>query len=327
MRVRRFFVGMAILFGFTMLMSCAEADNTDDARLNIVCTNFPAYDFVRNVIGENNEAVKVTYLLEKGVDMHNYQASADAVAKLMKADLCVYVGGESEAWVEDVLDSASAKEVTAVRFMDVVELKHEVIKAGMEHEHEEGGHEEHEHEESCTYDEHVWLSLKNAAEMTDAVCTALTVLDADNAVTYRENADRYIEELNALDEEYRKAVDSAKSRVIVVADRFPFLYLAEDYGIEYYAAFPGCSAETEAGFETIAFLAEKVKEHKASVVFQIETSNGTLARTVIGASGMDGVKSGILDSMQSVSKDKAEGGYSYLLAMKDNLAALKEALK
>ena len=329
MKTKSFLLGVAVLLMALILTGCAGEGTADDGKLNVVCTNFPAFDFVMNIIGEDNENIKVTYLLEKGVDMHNYQASADAIAQIMKADLCVYVGGQSEEWVEDVLGSSSAKDVTvAVRFMDVVELKHEVIKEGMEHDHEhDGEHEEHEHAESCTYDEHVWLSLKNAMVMADAVCTAIMELDADNADFYRANADGYIAKLNALDTEYQTLVDSANNKVIVVADRFPFLYLAGDYGIEYYAAFPGCSAESEAGFETIAFLAEKVKEYKIPVVFQIETSNGSLVKTVINASGIDNVKQGTLDSMQSVSKNKIESGYSYIAAMENNLLALKEALK
>ncbi len=324
MKSKSFLLGVAVLLMVFILTGCAGEGSADDGKLRVVCTNFPAYDFVMNIIGEDNEDIKVTYLLEKGVDMHNYQASADAIAQIMKADLCVYVGGESEEWVEDVLAGSSAKNVAKVRFMDVVELKHEVIKEGMEHDHE---HKEHEHAEECTYDEHVWLSLKNAVKMTEAVCTSIMELDADNADVYRTNADKYIVKLNALDTEYQTLVDSAKSKVVIMADRFPFLYLADDYGIEYYAAFPGCSAESEAGFETIAFLAEKVKEFKTPVVFQIETSNGSLVKTVIDASGVDNVKSGTLDSMQSVSKEKITGGYSYIAAMENNLLALKEALK
>jgi len=324
MKIRKFLLGMAVLLMVLILTGCAGEGSVYDGKINIVCTNFPAFDFVMNIIGEDNEDIKVTYLLEKGVDMHNYQASADAIAQIMKADLCIYVGGESEAWVEDVLAGSSAKNVVPVRFMDVVELKHEVIKEGMEHDHE---HEEHEHAEECTFDEHVWLSVKNAVKMTEAVYVAIAKLDADNAGLYRENADNYIAKLNLLDAEYQALVDSAENKVIVVADRFPFLYLADDYGIEYYAAFPGCSAESEAGFETIAFLGEKVKEHKTPVVFQIETSNGSLVKTVISASGIDDVKPGVLDSMQSVSKDKIEDGYSYIFTMQNNFVALKEALK
>ncbi|MBE5947403.1 MAG: zinc ABC transporter substrate-binding protein [Lachnospiraceae bacterium] len=326
MKTKRFLFGVAVLLMVFILTGCAGEGAADDGKLNVVCTNFPAYDFVTNIIGEDNDNIKVCYLLEKGVDMHNYQASADAIAQIMKADLCVYVGGESEEWVEDVLAGSSTKDVTRVRFMDVVELKHEVIKEGMEHDHE-GEHEEHEHAEECTYDEHVWLSVKNAVKMAEAVYVAIAKLDADNAGLYRNNADNYIAKLNLLDAEYQALVDSAENKVIVVADRFPFLYLADDYGIEYYAAFPGCSAESEAGFETIAFLAEKVKEHKIPVVFQIETSNGSLVKTVIGASGIDDVKPGVLDSMQSVSKDKIEDGYSYIFTMQNNFVALKEALK
>lgn len=326
MKANRFLLGAAVLLMSIILAGCAGTSTTDDGKLNVVCTNFPAFDFVMNIAGEDNEKIEVTYLLEKGVDMHNYQASAEAIAQIMMADLCIYVGGESEKWIDDVLAKASAKEVRSVRFMDEVELKHEVIKEGMEHEHEEG-HDEHEHEQSCTYDEHVWLSLKNAAEMAETVCVTLTELDAENAETYRENADKYIKELAELDAEYQKLVAGAVTGVIIVADRFPFLYLADDYGIEYYAAFPGCSAESEAGFETIAFLAEKVKEYGVPVVFKMETSNGSLAKTVINAAGNNNVKIGTLDSMQSVSKEKIKDGYSYIFAMKNNLLALKEALE
>lgn len=325
MKTNRFLLGAAVLLMSIILAGCAGTSTTDDGKLNVVCTNFPAFDFVANIAGEDNEKIKVTYLLEKGVDMHNYQPSAEAIAQIVKADLCIYVGGESERWVEDVLRNSS-KEVNTVRFMDVVELKHEVIKEGMEHEHDER-HDEYEHEQGCTYDEHVWLSLKNAAEMAEAVCVTLSELDAENAETYRENADKYIKELTELDAEYQKLVNGAVTGVIIVADRFPFLYLADDYGIEYYAAFSGCSAESEAGFETIAFLAEKVKEYGVSVVFKIETSNGSLAKTVINAAGNGNVKIGTLDSMQSVSKEKIEEGYSYIFAMKNNLLALKEALE
>ena len=324
MKARKFLIGMAVLLMLGILAGCAGTGTADDGKLSVVCTNFPAFDFVMNIIGEDNENIKVTYLLEKGVDMHNYQASADAVAQIMKADLCIYVGGQSEEWIEDVLNSTSAKDVSRVRFMDVVELKHEVIKEGMEHDHE---HKEHEHAETCTYDEHVWLSIKNAVKMTEAVCMALTELGIDNAEIYQSNADKYIAKLTELNTEYQTLVDSAKKKVIVVADRFPFLYLANDYGIEYYAAFPGCSAESEASFETIAFLAEKIKEYEVPVVFQIETSNGSLVKTVINAAGNGNVKSGTLDSMQSVSKEKIADGYSYILAMENNLLALKEALK
>lgn len=328
MKGKRFLLGMAVLLMLGILAGCAGTGTADDGKLSVVCTNFPAFDFVMNIVGEDNDNIKVTYLLEKGVDMHNYQASADAIAQIMQADLCIYVGGQSEEWIEDVLANTSAKDVSSVRFMDVVELKHEVIKEGMEHDHEhEGEHEEHEHAETCTYDEHVWLSLKNAIKMAEAVRTALTVLDINNAEIYHDNADKYISELTALDTEYQTLVDSSKNKIIVIADRFPFLYLADDYGIEYYAAFPGCSAESEAGFETIAFLAEKVKEYGVPVVFQIETSNGSLVKTVINAAGNGNVKSGTLDSMQSVSKEKIADGYSYIFAMKNNLLALKEALK
>lgn len=325
MKAKRFLLVAAVLLMCVILTGCAGTSTADDGKLNVVCTNFPAFDFVTNIVGEDNEKFKVTYLLEKGVDMHNYQPSAEAIAQIVKADLCIYVGGESEQWVEDVLRNSS-KEVSTVRFMDVVELKHEVIKEGMEHEHDEE-YADHEHEDGCTYDEHVWLSLKNASKMSEAVCAALTELDAENADAYRENTDKYVKELNALDLEYQELVDEAANKVIIVADRFPFLYLADDYGIEYYAAFPGCSAESEAGFETITFLAEKVKKYDVPVVFQIETSNGSIAKTVINAAGNGNVKIGTLDSMQSVSEEKIEEGYSYIFAMKNNFLALKEALK
>lgn len=291
--------------------------------LRIVCSNFPSYDFVMNIIGEKSEDIEVTYLLEKGVDMHSYQATADAVAKIINADLCVFTGGESEKWIEDVLKNNDASLVKTFRLMDVSNLKNEEIKEGMEHDGEDG----------LEYDEHVWLSLKNAVKAVDGLCLALSEADAENAEIYRRNADEYISEIIRLDTEYTEFFESADKKVIVVADRFPFLYLVKDYKIDYFAAFSGCSAETEAGFETIVFLAEKVKEYSLSTVLYTETSNGSLADAVISAvksAGLDkphDMKTDVLDSIQSVSKNKIEGGYSYIKAMRDNLETLKGAVK
>lgn len=316
-----FLICSAVLF-ISILTGCAGADVSDKA-LKIVCTNFPAYDFVMNIIGEKSTEIEVVYLLEKGVDMHNYQASAEAITQIMSADLVVYVGGESEEWVEDVLDNTDSKELVTVKFMDVVELEEEVIKEGMEHDHSEHGH----HANKVSYDEHVWLSLKNAVRILETLETALVNIDADNKDFYCENADSYKAKIVALDDEFAKITTLADGKVLIVADRFPFLYMAKDYGIEYYAAFPGCSAESEAGFETITFLAEKVKAYNVSTVFQIETSDGSLVETVINASGVQNVKRGILDSMQSVSKEKIDDGYSYFSAMQYNLESLREALE
>ncbi|MEL7648364.1 MAG: metal ABC transporter substrate-binding protein [Sedimentibacter sp.] len=305
------------------LCACAFEGNTKTVKtLNIVCTSFPQYDFTRQIIGDNLAGIEVAYLAESGVDMHNFQASADDIIKVNSSDLFIYTGGESEAWVEDLVKQSGEGKLNYLALVDVVEMKEEEIVEGMENEEEEEGEEE----EGLEFDEHVWLSLRNAEIIVKAICSELCDIDPENSGYYSKNADVYVEKLKSLDNEYIKMIENAKRKTILVADRFPFRYMADDYGLDYYAAFVGCSAETEASFETIAYLAEKTDELKLPVVLIIDGSDGSIAKTVIENSSKRNASVMTLNSLQSVSRKEIDAGMTYMDVMAANLQVMKEAL-
>lgn len=465
--------------------------------LSIVCTSYPQYDFVNQILGDNPAGIEVTYLLGSGVDMHNYQASAEDMIKIRTSDLFLYIGGESDEWAEEVVGQVEDDKFHALALIDTVEAKQEEIVEGMEHDEESHSHGtavfedsevkdrsltdwagawqsvypflldgtldevmEHKaeesdektaadyydyyktgyetaverividgnsmeffengksvkaeyeyqgyeiltyesgnkgvryqfeavgdpgevpryiqfsdhligpekaehfhlyagndgfdvlltelenwptyypegmtgeeiadamigHDEEAEMDEHVWLSIKNSMVITSAICDTICELDPEHSELYRENTAAYNTRLAALDQQYEQAVENAANKVIMVADRFPFRYLTDDYGLTYYAAFPGCSAETEASFETIVFLAEKLSELQLPVVLSIDGSDGTIAQTVIENSTDKTAEIKTLNSLQSVSQADIDAGASYLKIMEENLEVLKEAL-
>ncbi len=310
--------------------SAKTDDKNDDAKLSVVATIFPIYDWVKNVAGEDVH-LDLTLLLNNGADLHNYQPTADDIIKISTCDVFIYVGGESDEWVDDTLKSAQNKNMKVLNLMDVLgdSAKEEEIVEGMqeeEHEHEEGEHEEGEEEEGPEYDEHVWLSLNNAEKCVDAVAKTFAEVDEADASSYYANAKTYNESLASLDVKYGEAVKNAKNKTLIFGDRFPFRYLTDDYGLKYYAAFVGCSAESEASFETVSFLANKVDELKLKYVMTIDGSDKKLANTIIDSTKSKNQKILTLDSMQSISESDIESGITYLSVMESNLSVLQEAL-
>lgn len=330
-------------------IGCGSTENVaekESDKWNVVCVSFPEYDWARQVIGEANENVELTLIVDNGMDIHNYQPSTEDMVEISNSDLCIYNGGQSESWVVEA--AANGKDTKTMNIMELLEenVVEEEIVEGMEseeaHAHdeeEEATHEEEthahseeeeveeteEHTEETEYDEHIWLSLKNAIKAVEGIQAEVSALDKENAVVYQENGAAYIQELQALDKEYEAMVESGKSKVLLFGDRFPFRYLTEDYGLTYYAAFPGCSAETEASFETIVFLAEKVKENELSCILTIDGSDKAIAESVKNSVGDDNMKILTLNSLQSVSKEKLQDT-TYLSVMKENLQVMKEAL-
>ncbi|MCR4591515.1 MAG: metal ABC transporter substrate-binding protein [Lachnospiraceae bacterium] len=310
--------------------STAEAANKD--RLQIVTTIFPEYDWVMSVLGDNPAGAEVTLLLDNGVDLHSYQPTANDIHKISACDMFIYVGGESDEWVDDVLKEAENKNMTVINLLDVLgdSIKEEEVVEGMqedEHEHEEEGEDEHEHEEEIEYDEHVWLSLRNASVLTGHISEELQRIDAANAETYKKNSAAYAEKLADLDKRYTDAVSNASFNTLLFGDRFPFRYLTDDYDLSYYAAFVGCSAETEASFETIMFLAGKTDELSLPAVMTIEGSDHKIAKTIVQNTESKDQEILTMDSMQSTTSKDVENGKTYLSVMEDNLSVLKEALK
>lgn len=308
-----------------------SGEDKNDKKIKIVTTIFPEYDWVMQILGDKADKADVTMLLDKGVDLHSYQPSTADIAKISEADVFIYVGGESDEWVEDVLKEAKNKNLKVINLMDVMgdKAKEEEVKEGMQPEEEEHAEEakDGKEEEEVEYDEHVWLSLKNAKIFTKKIADVLSEVDKDDAKTYQANYESYAKKLDDLDKKYADAVASAKNKTLVFGDRFPFRYLVNDYGLDYYAAFVGCSAESEASFETVTFLAKKIDELGLGNVLTIEGKNHKIAKTVVDNTKNKDQKVLTMDSMQSTTSKDVKDGATYLGIMEKNLEVLKEALK
>ena len=345
-------IGLSILVAIMMVLGCAKKESTGSSeaesgssvtesssvaeskseetkKLSIVTTIFPAYDWVKQVVGDNKN-VEISFLIDKGVDLHSYQASAADIAKITDSDLFVYVGGDSDDWAEDIIkENPNLNYINMVDSIGEAALAEELVE-GMqdeeehdneseEHANEEGEHEEGEEE----IDEHVWLSIKNAETIVSAIEAKLAEIDPDNKAEYEKNANDYLAKLDELDKEYKDTLSSIQNKTIIVGDRFPFRYLVNEYGIKYYAAFKGCDAGSEASFETVKFLANKMDELNMSDIFIIDGSKGDLAKTIVENTKDKNAKVLVLDSMQST---KSSDNASYLDIMKKNLEVLKEVL-
>lgn len=309
--------------------SVAESNSEETKKLSIVTTIFPAYDWVKQVVGDNKN-VEISFLIDKGVDLHSYQASAADIAKITDSDLFVYVGGDSDDWAEDIIkENPNLNYINMVDSIGEAALAEELVEGmqdeeehdheGEEHANEEGEHEEGEEE----IDEHVWLSIKNAETIVSAIEAKLAEIDPDNKAEYEKNANDYLAKLDELDKEYKNTLSSIQNKTIIVGDRFPFRYLVNEYGIKYYAAFKGCDAGSEASFETVKFLANKMDELNMTDIFIIDGSKGDLAKTIVDNTKDKNAKVLVLDSMQST---KSSDNASYLDIMKKNLEVLKEVL-
>lgn len=341
----------------------AESENTieqnsiekgNSNKISIVCTTFPQYDWVKNILGEEAEHFNVTLLLDNGVDMHSYQPAVKDIATAGSSDLFIYVGGESDTWVEDALKEAKNKDLKAINLMETLDnfVKEEEVVEGMQEERKSLGHsheksskekqeqtqkESHENsqeingqkeaaDEEPEYDEHIWLSIRNAEIMVKNIEKAIEQLDSDNAKVYQNNAENYIKKLDTLDKQYANTIQNAKYKAILFGDRFPFRYMADDYDLKYYAAFAGCSAETMAGFETVTFLAKKADELRLPVILTIENSDGRIAEAVKSNTTKKNQKILAMNSLQSVTKEQIADGITYLQVMQENLSILSEAL-
>ena len=331
--MKRFISCMTVLVMlFTFIF--AGASFAEDKKLSVVTTIFPVYDWVREIVGDNDN-VEITMLLDNGVDLHSYQPTAQDIMKVATCDVFVYVGGESDEWVEDALAESVNPEMVVVNLVEAMgdDIKPEEIVEGMGHEHnkeehedEDHEHEEEEHEHEDEVDEHVWLSLRNAQKLVKALAVALGEADPANAENYTASADAYAGKLAALDAEYAAARETANFDTVLFGDRFPFVYLMDDYGLNYYAAFSGCSAESEASFETIVFLAGKVDELGLPTVLTIEGDNHRIAETIVGNTQAKDAKVLTMDSLQATTDEDVKNGTTYLGVMEANLDVLKQAL-
>ena len=329
--MKKYIAVFAALLLLSALLPAPEA--AAERELSIVTTIFPEYDWVMEILGENAPNAEVTMLLDNGVDLHSYQPNVKDMVTLSTCDLFIYVGGESDSWVKDALAGATNKDMIVINLLEVLgeNAKEELLVEGMEHSHEEEehheeAHDEEDHEHEAELDEHVWLSLRNASLFCLAIRDALITLDPENEELYRANTEGYLAELSRLDEAFAAAVAEGSRDTLLFGDRFPFRYLTDDYGLQYYAAFSGCSAETEASFETVIFLANKLDELGLHTVMTLEGSDGKLAQTIVSTAKSD-ADILCLDSMQSITKKDVQEGAKYLAIMEKNLQVLEQALR
>jgi zinc transport system substrate-binding protein len=287
-----------------------------DGKLNVTTTNFPPFDFVRNIAGDK---VNLFMLLPPGAESHSFEPSPKDIITIKNSGIFIYGGGEGDIWVGRILESMDTSKMIIVRMMDAVDVVEEEIVEGMEAEEAMPGEEE-----EMAYDEHVWTSPRNSILIVGAITEALCRADPANAELYRQNAASYSIELVKLDAAFNDIIAGAKRKTIVFADRFPFRYFADAYGLTYFAAFPGCSTETEPSAATVKFLIDKIKAEKIPVVFHIELSNERMADTINGETG---AKKLLFHACHNISKKDFETGLGYLDLMRGNVENLREALR
>ena len=354
------FRGVSILCTIVFLVSglcgCTAGGNgeenlpKDQKKLQVVTTIFPQYDFVRQIAGDN---VSLTMLLKPGEETHSYEPTPQDIIAIQNADLFIYVGGENDEWVEDILESPEMEDVKRLRLVDCVgnilaEEHVEGMKEERGHSHEDEEEENHDEEEEenhdeeehflhsaeeteeehnehvHTMDEHVWTSPGNAIDIVEHITEELCSLDPEHGQTYKDNAEAYEAQLKELDTEFRDVVENAKNHTLLFGDRFPFRYFAAEYGLDYYAAFSGCASDTEPSAATMAFLINKVKEEQIPVVLKMELSNDNIANAIAEACDVP-VK--VFYSSHNISAKQFEAGVTYLDLMKENVETLKEALR
>ena len=320
--MKRYFWAL-ILIGAFLFSGCqAPLEATEDsAELNVISTTFPGYDFARAVIGDKGT---VTMLLSPGEETHSFDPTPADIIDVENSDLFLYVGGESDDWVRNLLSSMDAGSMNVLSLMDCVSLYEEESKDGMMESRVHEEHEEHDGEHEIEYDEHVWTSPQNAIVIVRAIEKEVCALDEENADYYHENADRYAEELTKLDQAFREVVDESEHKVLLFGDRFPFLYFVREYGLDYYAAFPGCSSETEPNAATIAFLIDEGREEKIPVILKEKMSNDNIASAIAEETGSKVLS---LYACHNIPAEDFENGETYVTLMEKNLVVLKEALK
>lgn len=320
-------ITMSIILSLALFTGCSKNSTKDDNRISdknnsdkkkVITTIFPQYDFTRQIVGERAE---VSMLLPPGAESHSYELTPQDIIKIQEADLFIYVGGGSDSWVDEILESMGEKAPKTLKLIDCVDVVEEQMVEGMEEGHEHEGHEHGEHD--VEYDEHVWTSPKNAVKIVDKINHTMAEIDHKNELIYEENSKKYKNDLIDLDKSFREVIDSAKHKTIVVGDRFPFRYLVDEYKISYHAAFPGCSSNSEPSAATIAFLTDKVKSENIPAVLYIEFSNHKVADAIAESTG---TKTMLLHSCHNVSKEDIKSGVSYLDLMNQNIEVLREAL-
>jgi zinc transport system substrate-binding protein len=301
---------LALLMTLFMVFPAAHAE---EAKPKVVATIFPAYDFARTVAGEDAE---VTMLLKPGAESHDYEPSPADIIAIQDCDVFFYIGGESDKWVDDILSSIDLTGKQVVKLIDSVDAIEEEVPEGMQADEEE-------EEEGVAYDEHIWTSPVNASKMAEAEADALIAIDPANEEGYQARLAAYQAQLSELDQQFRDVVANGVRKEVLFGDRFPLVYFTKEYGLTYYAAFPGCANESEPTVQTVAFLIDRLNEDKLPVVFHIEMGNTRVAESIAQETGAQVL---LFDSCHNVTKEELEAGATYLSLMQGNVEALRIAL-
>ena len=323
--MKRFISIIAVCALLTVLTACGnvQTEGNNKKGLSVVATMFAEYDFAKQVIGENGT---VEMLMPPGGEIHSYEPTPQDIISIKNADIFIYGGGESDSWLDTVLESADAENLEIISMMDVCELYEEEAVDGMEsdHKHDETcDHEAEEEHHHTEYDEHVWTSPVNAVKIIEKITETACRLDEENSGEYKRNSEEYIKKINGLHKQFGEAVNGSERKLMVFADRFPFRYFAEEYGLDYSAAFPGCSHDTEPSAKTIQYLIDKIKAEGIPVIFTIENSDRNVAETISGETGAKVLE---FHSCHNITKSELENGVTYVDLMERNLKNLKEAL-
>ena len=323
--------GLAFLLLLSIFLLCMAGcgKREENGTLKIVCTVFSVYEWTRNIVGDV-EGVEIVWLVRNGTDVHSYQPTTADIVDMLSCDLLVYIGGETETWVEKSLEHRKKDECTMLDLSDAdgVVLREVSAESIIGTEDQEASHE-HDHNHAHTHgamDEHIWLSLRNAEACSRAIAEAICQIDPAREDVYRDRLQSYVAQMRELDEAYQNTIAEASEPTLLFADRFPFVYLAEDYGIRYVAAFEGCSTESEVTPETILHLAHHADQWDLRWIMVTESSDGTLAQGIIRATEQKNQRVAVLDSMQSVDWSEMESGESYLGIMERNLSVLRQVL-
>lgn len=316
---KRIFLMLLLSSVLCITIGCGSVNQEKANTFKIVTTIFPEYDWVRELT-HNVSGCEVSLLLNNGIDMHNYQPTADDIIEISSADIFIYAGGESDAWINEIIERNSDRNMITINLLEVLgqKVKEEEMIEGMEKEEESG--------EESEADEHVWLSLKNAQDICLQIKNALISQDPENESIYEENYNRYLQELQDLDKKFTIELENVPNNTLIFADRFPFRYLFDDYNLKYYAAFPGCSAESEASFETVIYLSKKADEIGLKSLLVLENSDTTLSDTIIANCKNKNMQTLSINSLQSVTENDINEGITYLSSMNDNLDVLLMAL-
>lgn len=320
--IKRILIFVMVCIAILSFSGCSELAKSDDGKVHIVASNFPCYDVARRIGGERAD---IYMLIPPGSESHSFEPSTSDIIRISSCDLFICVGGESDRWLDKILDSVQENNsFNVLKLMDCTRLLEEEHMPGMKYDESDHHHDHHDHDDESEpeYDEHVWTSLRNTSEISEYIKDKLSAIDPEGASYYESNCDLYRAELNALDAEFVKLFEASENTVMVFGDRFPLRYFVEDYGIEYYAAFPGCAAQTEPDIATIAFLVDKIREEDIRSVFYIDMSNTAMVKSISEETGAF-VK--CFYSCHNVTQTQFDNGDTYLDLMRENLKTLKEA--